>query len=120
MTRKSKHSHLLERFIHNANKSIPHPIDDKRFINFISHCHRHSVDLDELKLYKILQKNGFAEPVLGQLVSKYTFGRELLRYYRGIHTSSENEHVLDEINATRKELGFTPLPTRKRGRPKRK
>lgn len=73
---------LLRRFSVCANKSISHPADQRRWLDFVIHAqlHRRSkCDGDESLLAKWLCDDGWRTDKVERLISEYEFAGELLR-----------------------------------------
>lgn len=69
---------LFLRFVNLANKTIPHPLDIKRFYQFIRFCHTRRVKLAEDELREYLLRAGFPERNAERLSNIYYHGRALL------------------------------------------
>ncbi len=69
-------------FVNLANKSYLHPLDMRRFYNFIRLCHARRVKLDQFQLQAYLEHAGFDEDIAKHLSTIYYHGRELLRFGR--------------------------------------
>lgn len=67
------------RFVNLANKSIPHPLDMRRFYQFIRFCHARRVKLDKNQLCEFLIRAGFREDNAEHLANIYHHGRGLLK-----------------------------------------
>lgn len=76
-------SHLLKQFSAAANKASggTHPLDERRFFNFIVQAHHESSLLDETSLIGLLGDEGWSNSHAQELSSKYCFGRDLLKHY---------------------------------------
>jgi hypothetical protein len=76
-------SQLLKRFSAAANKSSggTHPLDERRFFDFIVQAHNERALLDETELRGLLVDDGWFSRYAEELSSKYLFGRDLLNHY---------------------------------------
>lgn len=72
---------LLDIFISNANKDVPHPLDDQRFYDFVIYCHKNSEEIDSSDLLEKLLDSGFSESRSRDLVNLYEHGQDLLKRY---------------------------------------
>ncbi|MEP0873373.1 hypothetical protein NDA01_26795 [Trichocoleus desertorum AS-A10] len=74
---------LLKRFSAAANKSSggTHPLDERRFLDFIVQAHREGALLDEAQMSGLLIEDGWSSEHAQELSSKYRFGRDLLSHY---------------------------------------
>ncbi|MFN6385865.1 MAG: hypothetical protein ACK400_17490 [Pseudanabaena sp.] len=75
-------SQLLKQFSA-ANKTSggTHPLDKRRFLNFIVQAHNERSLLDEIELIELLLDEGWSNSHAQNLSSKYSFGRDLLKCY---------------------------------------
>lgn len=69
---------MFLRFVNCANKTILHPLDMKRFYQFVRFCHTRRVKLDEQQLRSYLIRGGFPERNAENLSNIYYHGRKLL------------------------------------------
>jgi hypothetical protein len=76
-------SHLLKQFSAAANKASggTHPLDERRFLDFIVQAHHERSLLDETELIGLLLDEGWSNSHAQKLSSKYCFGRDLLKRY---------------------------------------
>lgn len=76
-------SQLLKRFSAAANKSSggTHPLDERRFFDFIVQAHNERALLDETELSGLLVDDGWSSEHAQKLSSNYRFGRDLLNHY---------------------------------------
>jgi hypothetical protein len=76
-------SQLLKRFSAAANKSSggTHPLDERRFFDFIVQAHNERALLNETELRGLLVDDGWFSRYAEELSSKYLFGRDLLNHY---------------------------------------
>ena len=73
---------LLASFSHIANKSMPHPLDEERWREFLIAAHKENARLDESTLNRwLVEDEGWLEDSASDLASQYYFARELLRDY---------------------------------------
>lgn len=72
----------LESFSALANKSTgsAHPLDQKRWFDFIVAVHKAGVDLDTDMLIRTLIEQGWSEDKAGELAEEYEFALALLKY----------------------------------------
>lgn len=68
------------RFVNCANKSALHPLDMRRFYQFIRVCHARRVKLDQYQLHAHLVRAGFKSETAERLSGVYHHGRELLKF----------------------------------------
>jgi len=73
---------IFLRFVNCANKSCLHPLDIRRFYEFIRLCHARRVKLDQFQLRTHLLRAGFKAETADHLSTLYFHGRELLRFGR--------------------------------------
>ena len=78
-----KLSITLKRFLECANMGDggSHPLDEKRFFDFIIQAHHERSLLDESTLRGLLIDEGWSEHHADKLSSKYCFGKDLLKQY---------------------------------------
>ncbi|HEY9873251.1 MAG TPA: hypothetical protein V6D12_07430 [Candidatus Obscuribacterales bacterium] len=76
-------SQLLKRFSAAANKSSggKHPLDERRFFDFIVQAHNERALLDETELSGLLVDDGWSSEHAQKLSSNYRFARDLLNHY---------------------------------------
>lgn len=76
-------SQLLKHFSAAANKSSggTHPLDERRFFDFIVQAHNERALLDETELSGLLVDDGWSSEHAQKLSSNYRFGRDLLNHY---------------------------------------
>lgn len=76
-------SRLLKKFSAAANKSSSgtHPLDEKRFFDFIVQAHNEKALLDEEELRELLVDDGWPFEQAQRISSKYCFARDLLSHY---------------------------------------
>ena len=76
-------SQLLKQFSAAANKTSggTHPLDERRFLNFIVQAHNERSLLDEIELIELLLDEGWSNSYAQNLSSKYSFGRDILKCY---------------------------------------
>ncbi len=74
---------LLERFSVLANKSITHPADQRRWMDFLIHLHHHRPNRDYGfgLLAKWLSDDGWSGDKTSELISEAEFARDLLSAY---------------------------------------
>lgn len=74
---------LLKQFSAAANKTSggTHPLDERRFFDFIVQAHQEKSLLDETDLRELLVSDGWPNTQAQELSSKYCFGRDLLNHY---------------------------------------
>jgi hypothetical protein len=74
---------LLKQFSAAANKSSggTHPLDERRFFDFIIQTHLEGSLLDETDLKELLVDDGWSEDNAFELSCKYRFGIDLLKHY---------------------------------------
>ncbi len=74
---------LLERFSVLANKSITHPADQRRWMDFLIHLHHHRPNRDYGfgLLAKWLIEDGWSADKTDRLISECEFARDLLSVY---------------------------------------
>jgi hypothetical protein len=79
-------SQLLRQFSGAANKSSggTHPLDERRFFDFIVQAHNEKALLYETALSGLLVDDGWSSIHAQALSSKYIFGRELLNHYSNL------------------------------------
>lgn len=73
----------LKRFSECANQSTggSHPLDEKRFFDFVIQAHQENSLLDESTFRELLIDEEWSEDHADKLASKYCLGRELLKQY---------------------------------------
>lgn len=74
----------LRRFSNLANKATgaAHPLDEKRWFEFVVTAHRHSADLDPARLVRwLIESEGWPEDGARGLARDYEVGRALLKAY---------------------------------------
>lgn len=73
----------LKRFLECANQSTggSHPLDEKRFFDFIIQANSESSLLDESTLEGLLIDEGWSEDQADKLSRKYRFGKDLLKHF---------------------------------------
>ena len=73
---------LLKRFSACANKSITHPADQRRWIDFLIHLHhRPNRDFHSGLLRKWLKEDGWSAEKTDRLISECEFALDLLSFY---------------------------------------
>lgn len=74
----------LLRFSRAANKSTgsSHPSDKERWLDFLVAVHDNRCDLSDTNLRRLLcEEEGWTEDIAIELMSEYSFSRELLNFY---------------------------------------
>jgi hypothetical protein len=75
-------SKLLKQFSATGKASGgKHPLDERKFLNFIVQAHHERSLLDETELTELLLEDGWSDSRAAELSSKYGFGRDLLKRY---------------------------------------
>ena len=69
---------VFNKFVALANKSSLHPLDWKRFYEFVRFCHAHRVKLYEDEIEWLLNKNGFSEKQARYIADIYTHCKRML------------------------------------------
>jgi len=69
----------LVQFIFHANKSGLHPLDWRRFYDFIIVSHRLGIELTETNVAPLLEEGGFSPEHARAISNIYHHGRRLLR-----------------------------------------
>ena len=70
---------LLQSFADLANKEVLHPLDWKRFYEFIQYCHRHHIKARDFEIARILITLGFSDEYSNDLGIVYQHGRGVLK-----------------------------------------
>ena len=70
---------LLRSFADLANKEVLHPLDMKRFYEFIQYCHRHRIRVRDFEIEELLISMGFSDEDSNDLGIVYQHGRGLLK-----------------------------------------
>lgn len=74
----------LLQFSRAANKSTgsAHPLDKKRWLDFLVAAHKNHCNLSDTNLRRLLcEEEGWTEDIAIELMSEYSFSQELLRFY---------------------------------------
>lgn len=74
---------LLRTFSDSGNKTGLHPLDEKRFFDFIIKAHQEKSLLHESVLGELLVESGWPDDQALELSCNYRFGKDLLTYCNG-------------------------------------
>ena len=90
----------FEFFAKNSNKEMEHPLDWRKFYNFIAHAHSLQSQLSESDIKRLLVQEGFREEYASHLADVYDQGRRIIRVHRG----SIPDGAVDEKRAAYERL----------------
>jgi hypothetical protein len=87
---------LFTRFVKLSNKSALHPLDWRKFYDFVRHCHARNIKIGEEEVQRLLAAAGFSERYARYIATIFQHGVELLKDRGGIRYVLKRGSAVEE------------------------